>query len=107
MSDKYTILNKFFSEGGVTHCFDEYTDLNCRERGFINDPRLDDEETSRALRNYFEFGRFYEELMHSPQTNMTYQLSLMQKWIETYKKYLKEPDLKAVQAYYEKIEGIK
>jgi len=108
MSDKYRILNGIFSEEGVTHCFDVYTDLSCRERGFINDPRLNEEETSRALRNYFEDGRFYEELMPSPQTNLPYQISLMEEWIETYREYLNEPDLKAVQEYYEKIKkGIK
>ena len=71
---------------------------DCPENGFIKDPTFNDDDKSRTLRNYFEDGRFYEGFMTSPD-----QISLMEEWIESYKQYLKEDDLKAVTAHYEKM----
>jgi hypothetical protein len=105
MGDVNKVINRLFTEDGITYRLDNYTDLYCRESGFITDPTFDEYDRSRALRNYFEYGRFYEALMDSPETNLPYQVSLMEKWMETYKQYLKESELKAVTAYYEKIKG--
>ena len=98
MSDRYIIIDDLFTEKGITHQFDQYTDVYCRESGFLKDPRFNEDDKSRALRNYFEDGRFYEGFINSPA-----QISLMEEWIETYKQYLKEDDLKAVTAHYEKM----
>lgn len=98
MSDRYVIIDKLFTEEGITHQLDQQTDMYCRERGFLTDPTFNEDSKSRALRNYFEDGRFYEGFMTSPA-----QISSMEKWIESYKQYLKEDDLKAVIAHYEKM----
>lgn len=98
MSDRYIIIDKLFTEEGITHRLDQYTDMYCPENGFIKDPTFNDDDKSRTLRNYFEDGRFYEGFMTSPD-----QISLMEEWIETYKQYLKKDDLKAVTAHYEKM----
>lgn len=101
MSDRYIIINDLlFTEEGITHQFDQYTDVYCPEHGFLKDPRLNEDAKSRALRNYFKDGRFYEGFIDSPA-----QISSMEEWIETYKQYLKEDDLKAVMTYYEKMKA--
>lgn len=100
MSDRYIIIDKLFTEEGITHQLDQYTDVDCPEHGFLTDPRFNEDDKSQTLRNYFEDGRFYEGFINSPA-----QISSMEEWIETYKQYLKEDDLKAVMTYYEKMKA--
>lgn len=89
----YLSKDKFYdlySSDGHTYCFPsgQYVDLECRENGFIKDPNFTSEDTSRALRNYFMNGKFFNS------GNISYNLEEMETWILTYLDYLNDSDLK-------------
>lgn len=104
MSNKYSIIHpNVFSEEGVTISLVPGTDLECRERGFINDPTLSPKETSRALCNYFIDGRFRMEFLPSSEADLAKKAAEMEKWISKYSPYLTPEDLEAVEAHYKEV----
>ena len=96
-------LNNLCSPGGNTIYLGGHVDFNCRENGFINDPDFTPEDTSRALRNYFENGRYYRDLFNNSRINISYYLEEMETWILRYIDYLKDDDLKEVIAYFKEL----
>ncbi len=98
-------LSSLLSEDGLTHTFGntEYVYLGNREEGFIEDPNLNNEETSHALVNYFKDGRYYEDFFKDSRISIEYYIKEMQEWIVKYQGYLSEEDRKDAISYYDRI----
>lgn len=92
------------SPEGFTISFGNPVDLECRERGFLNDPLFTKkEDRSAALANYFMHGRFHLDLLKNPNIDRSTLHQEMEKWIETYGKYMLESDLLEVKNHMKKI----
>lgn len=91
------------SPEGFTISFGNPVDLECRERGFINDSSFSKENISRALCNYFMHGRFNRELFNDSQVNIPSYIEKMEGWILDYLEYLQDPELKEVISYAKEI----
>ena len=92
------------SPEGFTISFGNPVDLECRERGFLNDPSFTKkEDRSAALANYFMRGRFHLDLLKDPNIDRSTLHQEMEEWIETYGKYMLESDLLEVKNHMKKI----
>ena len=81
------------SPEGFTISFGNPVNLDCREQGFIDDTSFTKEKRSAALANYFMYGRFHLDLLKNPNLDRSTLRQEMEKWIETYGKYMLESDL--------------
>ena len=91
------------SPEGFTISFGNPVDLECRERGFINDSSFSKENISRALCNYFMHGRFNRKLFNDSHVNIPSYIEKMEEWILDYLEYLQNPELKEVISYAKEI----